>query len=121
MVQLEGFLGRHLGPLLKTSLPLMKNVLKLLLKSNVLVPLGQTAPVSATHAAIQKRIFGLGMCSSDLAKRTTLIISNEEMDDIVKIAKSFEDAGVLLKGVGERIKNGGFLGRQRNKKVDFLV
>ena len=46
---------------------------------------------------------------------TTLIISNDEMDDVLKIVKSFEDSGVLLKGASETIQNeakeqrGGFL------------
>ena len=46
---------------------------------------------------------------------TTLIISNDEMNDIIKIVKSLEDSGVLLKGVGETIQHeakeqrGGFL------------
>ena len=36
---------------------------------------------------------------------TTLIISNEEMDDIMKIVKLLENSGLLIKGVSERIKN----------------
>ena len=46
---------------------------------------------------------------------TTLIISNDEMEDIIKIVKSLEDSGLLLKGVSETIQNeakeqkGGFL------------
>ena len=46
---------------------------------------------------------------------TTLIISNDEMDDILKIIKSLEDSNVLLKGVSETIQHeakeqrGGFL------------
>ena len=55
--QSGGFLGRLLGPLLKTGLPLMKNVLKPLAKS-VLIPLGLTAAASATDAAIHKKMFG---------------------------------------------------------------
>ena len=51
MEQLGGFLGRLLGPLLKTGLPFMKNVLKPLAKS-VLIPLGITAGAGAT---IQKK------------------------------------------------------------------
>ena len=49
------FLGRILGPLRKIGLPLMKNVLKPLNKS-VLIPLGLAAAVSATDAAIHKKI-----------------------------------------------------------------
>ena len=56
MGQSEGLLGRSLGPLLKTGLPLMKNVLKPLAKS-VLIPLGLTATASATDEVIQKKIF----------------------------------------------------------------
>ena len=55
-----GLLGRFLGPLLKTGLPLMKNVLKPLAKS-VLIPLGLTAAASATDAAIHKKMFGTGI------------------------------------------------------------
>ena len=104
--QSGGFSGRLLGPLLKTGLPLMKNVLKLLAKS-VLIPLGLTAAASVTVAAIYKKMFGSG--------NTTLIISNEEMNDIMKIIKSLEKSELLIKGVSETIKNeakgqkGGFL------------
>ena len=41
----------------------------------------------------------------DLASRTTWIISNEEMNDIVKIVKSLEESSLLIKGVSETIKN----------------
>ena len=51
--QLGGFLGRLLGPSLKTGLPLMKNILKPSAKS-ILVPLVLTAATSATDSAIQK-------------------------------------------------------------------
>ena len=77
--QSGGFLGRLLGPLLKTGLLLMKNVTKRLAKS-VLIPLGLTAAASATDAAIHQQIFGSGT--------TTLIISNEEMNDVMEIVKS---------------------------------
>ena len=90
-------LGRLLGPLLKTELSLIGNVPKLLAK-NVLIPLGLTAAASATDAAIHKKMFGFGA--------TTLIISNEEMDDITKIVKSPEESGLLIKNVGQTIKNG---------------
>ena len=74
----------------------MKNVLKPLAKS-VLIPLGLAA-ASATVAAVHKKIFGSGA--------TTLIISNEEMHDIMKIVKSLEESGLLIKGVRrETIKN----------------
>ena len=108
MIQSEGFLGKLLGPLLKTGLPLMKNVIKPLARS-VLIPLGLTAAASAADAGIHKKILG----SSH--NNTILIISNDEMDDILKIVKSLKNSGVLLKGVSETIQNeakeqrGGFL------------
>ena len=55
MIQSGRFLGRLLGPLLKTGLPLRKNVLKPLAKS-FLIPLGLTAAVSAGDAGKQKTI-----------------------------------------------------------------
>ena len=58
MIQSGGFLGRLLGPLLKTGLPLIKNVLKPL-ASSVLIPLGLTAVESATDAGIHKKYWGL--------------------------------------------------------------
>ena len=106
-IQLGGFLVRLLGPLLKTRLSLMKSVIQPLAKS-VLIPLGLTAVASAADAGIDKKILGSG-------HNTTLIISNDEMKDILKIVKSVEDSGVLLEGVSETIKNeakeqkGGFL------------
>ena len=54
MVQLGGFLSRLYGPLLKTELPLMKNVIAPLAKS-VLIPLGLTAAASAANAVIHKK------------------------------------------------------------------
>ena len=89
MIQSGGFLGRLLGALLKTGLPLMKSVIKPLAKS-VLIPLGLTAAASAADAGIHKKILG-----SDHNNNTTLIISNDEMDDILKIVKSLEDSEVL--------------------------
>ena len=69
--------------------------------------LGITVAASATDAAANKKVLGSGT--------TTLIISNDEMKDILKIPKSLEDSGILLKGVSETIKyevkeqKGGFL------------
>ena len=54
MIQLGGYLGRLLGPLLKTRLPLIKSVIQPLAK-NVLIPLGLTAAASGTHAGIHKK------------------------------------------------------------------
>ena len=66
------------------GLPLMKSVLNPLAKS-VLIPLGLSAVMSAADAAIQKKIYGSGT--------TALIISNEQMEDIMKIVKSIEGSG----------------------------
>ena len=99
-IQKDGFL-RFLPPLLKPRLPLLKSVIK------PLGMLGLTAAASATDAAINKKKLGSGT--------TTLIISNHEMKDILKIVKSLEDSGIPLKGVSETIKveakeqKGGFL------------
>ena len=109
MIQSGGFLGRLLASLLKTGLPLMKNVIKPLAKY-VLIPLGLTAAASGTDAGIHKKILGLGHDNNTI----TLIISNNKMDDI-KIVKSLEDSGLLLKGITETVQNevkeqkGGFL------------
>ena len=77
-------------------MPLIKNILQLLAKS-VLIPLGLTAAASAIDAAIQKKKIGSDM--------TTLIISNEEMYDILKLIKSAADAGLLIKDVIKTIEN----------------
>ena len=88
MIQAGGFLGRLLGPLLKTGLPLMNNVIKPLAKS-VLIPSGLTAAASTADAWIHKKILGSG-------NTTTLIISIDEIEDIIKIVKSPEDSSLLL-------------------------
>ena len=82
--QSGGFLGRLLGPLLKTGLPLIGNGFKILAKS-ILIPLGLTAVASATDTAIHKIMFG--------SRAMDLIISNEEMNDIIKIVKSLDKSG----------------------------
>ena len=102
IIQSGGFLGSLLsklaGPLMKVAIPLAKNVL---------APLGITATASAIDAGIKKKIHGSGI--------TTLSISNEEMNDIMKIVQALEDSNILLKGVTKTIKNetkeqkGGFL------------
>ena len=91
MIQSGEFLGKPLGPLLRTGLLLMKSVIQPLAKS-VLISLGLTAAASATDAGINTKILGS-------AHNTTLIISNDDMEDILKIVKSLEDSGILLKGV----------------------
>ena len=78
---------------MSAGLPLKKNVLTPLVKS-VLILLGTA---SAANAAIQIKRFGSGMIS--------LVISNEEMKDTIKIVKSVEEPVLLIKGVSETIKN----------------
>ena len=90
MIQSGGFLGRLLGPLLKTGLPLIKNVIKPLAKS-VLITLELTPVATGADAGIHKKILGLGHNNT-----ATLIISNDEMKDIIKIVKYLEDSGLLL-------------------------
>ena len=93
MIQSGGFLGNLLGklagPLMKVAMPLAKNVL---------APLGISAAMSAIDGSIKKKILGSGTA-------TTLIISNDKMDDILKIVKSLENSGLLLKGVSETIQH----------------
>ena len=97
----KGGFFRFLAPLLKFGLLLLKSVIK------PLSMLGLTAPASATDTAINKKIIG--------SETTALIISNDEMNDILKIVKYLENSGVLLKEVSETIKNdakqqkGGFI------------
>ena len=85
---------------------MIKNVITPLAKS-VLTRLGLTATASAADAGIHKKMLGSG--------NTTLIISNKDMEDLIKIVKSFEDSGLLLRGVTESVENevkeqkGGFL------------
>ena len=107
MIQSGRFLGKLLVPLLKTGLLLMKSVITPLAKS-VLIPLGLTAAASAADVGIHKKILGSG-------NNTTLITSNKDMDDLIKIAKLLEDSGLLLTGITESVQNeikerkGGFL------------
>ena len=83
--------GGFLAPLLKSGLPLLKSVIK------TLAMLGLTIAASATDAAIHKKVLGSG-------NHTTLIISNDDMQDLLKIVKSLEDSGILLDGITETVK-----------------
>ena len=111
IVQLGRFPCKLSRSLLKTGLPLIKNVLKLLAES-VLIPLGLTAPATATDAAIQKKRFRSG--------NATLITSNEEMNNIIKTINPLEESSLLLKSVSKTIEKdakeqkGGFLGMLLN-------
>ena len=95
IIQSGGFIGsllRKLGGLLmKVAIPLAKNILALL---------GITAAASAIDAEIkkkQKKQHGSGTM--------TLIVLNEEMNEILKIAQALEDSHILLKGVTKNLKN----------------
>ena len=95
---LGNLLGKLAGPLMKVAVPLAKNVL---------APLGILLQCLQLMEALKKEMLGSGT--------TTLIISNDEMNDILKIVKSPEGSGLLLKGVSETIQHeakeqrGGFL------------
>ena len=65
------------------------------LAKSVLIPLGLTAGASAADAGIHKLILESGTA--------TLIISKDEMEDIIKIVRSVEDSGLLLKGVSATV------------------
>ena len=97
MIHSGGCLGKLLGSLLKTGLLLMKSVITPLAK-NVLITLGVTATASAGDAGIHKKILGSG-------SKSTLIISKKDIDDLIKIVKSLEDSGLLLKGTTESVQN----------------
>ena len=81
MIQSGGFVGRLLGPSLKTGLLLIKNVIKPLAKS-VLILLRLTAAASAADAGIHKKILGSGNHHSS---STRLIISIDETEDIIEL------------------------------------
>ena len=101
IIQSGGFLSSLLSKLAglftKVAVPLAKNIL---------APLGITAAASVIAAGSQKKIHGSGT--------TTLIISNEEMNDIMKIVQALEDSNIIMKGITKTIKNEtkeqGFLG-----------
>ena len=86
---------------------MIQNVITPVAKS-VLILFGLTAAASAADTGIYKKILGSG-------NHTTLIISNKDIEDLIKIVKSLEDSGLLLKGVTETVQNevkeqkGGFL------------
>ena len=70
-------------------------------------PLGLTAAAAAADAGIHKNVLGPGT--------TTLIISNEEMNNIIKIVQTLEDSNILLKGVTKTIEN-----ETKEQKAGFL-
>ena len=98
----KGVFLRFLAPLLRSGLPLLKSVIK------PLGMLGLTAAASATDAKINKKILGSG-------NHTTLIISNDDLNNLLQVIKSLENSSILLDGITETVKNevkeqkGGFL------------
>ena len=88
----KGRFLRFLAPLLKSGLPFLKSIIK------PLGVVGLTAAASATDAAINKKVLGSG-------NHTTLIISIDDMQDLLKIIKSLEDSGILLDRITETEKN----------------
>ena len=67
--------------------------------------MGLIAAASATYAAIHKKMFGSGRPLGLASHTKTLKISNEEMNDIMKIVKSLKESGLSIKGVSEKIQN----------------
>ena len=102
IIQSRQFLGSLIS---KLAGSLMKVAVRL--AKNILAPFGITDAASAIDAGIQKKIHGSGT--------TTLIISNEEMNDIMKIVQALEDSNILLKRVTETIKN-----ETKEQKEGFL-
>ena len=89
---------------------------------NISLPLRvKAAAVPATDAAIQNIYIYIYICFEYIyiygLDMTTLIISNEEMKDMMEIVKSLEQSGLLEKGVSETNENE----EKINKKVDFLI
>ena len=88
--------GGALGSVLASFLPkLIKPAISL--GKNILAPLGLSPAMSATDAAIQKKMYGSGT--------KTVKFSNKDLDDMTKIAKALEDSDVLMKGVTKTLKN----------------
>ena len=85
----------------------MENAIKPLAKS-VLIPLGLTPVAPAVDVGIKKKK-SLGSVN------TTLRVSNDELEDIIKVVKSLEDSSLLLKGVIETIQN-----KAKEQKGEFL-
>ena len=90
--------GRALGAILGRLLPNLIKVANAVLK-NFALPLG----LSAAMNGIDKKIHGYG--HSSIPQTTTLIISNDEINDIIKIILTLEDHDILLKGVTKTIRN----------------
>ena len=88
--------GGALGSILARFLPkLIKPALSL--GKNILAPLGLSVAMSATDAAIQKKMYASGT--------KTVKFSNKDLNDMTKIVKALEDSDVLMKGITGALKN----------------
>ena len=112
MQNIGQFSSRIFEPLLKIALPLIENVLKPLAES-VLTPFGLTVAASATDAALIRKFLDLVHVHT---WRTTRLISNKEMNDIMKIVMSREEYGLLMKSVSETNKN-----EEKEQKGGYLA
>ena len=83
------------------GLPLMKSALKTLAKS-IWLPFWLTVAMPATDAAFQKKKKKKKI-KNKKSGTSSLIISNEEMGDFIKIVKSLEESQLLIKGISETI------------------
>ena len=94
----KGEFLNFLRPLMTAGSPLMTNVVTSLAKS-VLLPFTLMAGLSVTDTAIQKKKKKIE------SEATALIISNEEIEDIMKIVQSLEESSLLIEDISETIKN----------------
>ena len=88
--------GGNLGRLLMSFLPKLIK-LAISIGKNILAPLGLSAAMSTTDAAIQKKMYGSG--------NKTLIISNDDLNDSITIVTALEEHDIVLKGTSKTIKN----------------
>ena len=80
-----------------------------------MAPLATMAFASARYGAFQRQMSGKGVVRA--GKGINLVISNEDMDDTIRIMKSLENLAVLIDRLSETVKQGG----KKKKKVGFLV
>ena len=104
MLQSGEILGRLLGTLLEITLPVIKNIIKTLATS-VLISLGLTVAAWAVDAEIHEKTLEYAHPLDSDLHTTTLIISNDEREDMMKIVTSLEDSGLLIKGVSKAVQN----------------
>ena len=98
--------GGNLGRLLMSFLPKLIK-LAISIGKNILAPLGLSAAMPTTDAAIQKKMYGSG--------NKTLIISNDDLNDSITIVTALEEHDIVLKGTSKTIKN-----NTKKQEGDFL-